>query len=76
MPLESKKSLGRVLYIRDVNDYSRVRDTYLSFMVSPLPVVYAYADTGSMSMEDMIALANENHAKHIFVNGELKDTVW
>jgi len=71
MPMEEKTKTARILYIRDVNDYSRVRDTYLNFMASPLSIVYTYENVDTVTYSDMIYLAKENHSEYIFFKGKL-----
>lgn len=63
----------RVLYVRDISDVSWVRNTYINFEASPVPVMYANVDLQNTTKEDILRLMEEAHAQSLYLNGELYD---
>lgn len=63
-----KKSIGRVLYLRDVSDISWVRNTYISFEAAPVSVMYGSVDTAVMGSEEIVKAVEDAHAGFLYVD--------
>ena len=63
----TKKSPGRVLYLRDCSDVSWVRNTYISFEAAPVSVMYGNIDPQNTGAEDVAAAVREAHAGYLYV---------
>ena len=63
----TKKSPGRVLYLRDSSDVSWVRNTYISFEAAPVSVMYGNIDPQNTGAEDVAAAVREAHAGYLYV---------
>lgn len=66
---------GRVLFIVDTDEYSLVQNTYISYEVCPVPVVYEkapFALTESAYEQDILRMADEAHAVYVYMNGTLR----
>ena len=64
---------NRVLYLREDSTIHWVKDTYISYEVSPVATVYAGIDTTNMCEADMIRRMSESHASYLYcdaVNGD------
>lgn len=58
----------RTLYLRDDHVIHWIKDTYISYEASPIPVVYAGIATDTMTEADMIKRINESHAKYLYAD--------
>ena len=58
----------RILYLRDANVSHRVKDTYINYEVSPVPVVYDGFDAKNSSTDDIISKMNTFHAAYLYVD--------
>jgi len=58
----------RVLYLRDDHTVHWVKDTYISYQASPVPVVYGGIATDTMTQEDMIRSIRESHAGYLYAD--------
>lgn len=58
----------RTLYLRDDQVIHWVKDTYISYEVSPIPVVYAGISTDTMTEADMVRKIEESHAKYLYAD--------
>ena len=58
----------RTLYLRDDKTIHWVKDTYISYAASPIPVVYSGIATDTMTEADMIQRINESHAKYLYAD--------
>lgn len=61
----------RILYIRDENDVSWVRNTYIGFMASPVSVMFKNVDTDNMTSDSINDMMEEAHSPYYYYNGEL-----
>lgn len=64
---------NRVLYLREDSTIHWVKDTYISYEVSPVATVYAGIDTGVMNEEDMIQRMRESHATYLYCDDVMGD---
>ena len=62
------KPIGRVLYLRDISDISWVRNTYLGFEASPVPVMYGNVDASLWTGQDVINALRDAHANFLYVD--------
>lgn len=62
------KPMGRVLYLRDISDISWVRNTYLGFEASPVPVMYGNVDASLWTGQDVINALRDAHANFLYVD--------
>lgn len=62
------KSIGRVLYLRDVADVSWVRNTYIGFEAAPVSVMYGNVDAQVLTEQDIINAMQEAHAEFLYVD--------
>lgn len=63
----------RVLYLRDDNTIHWVKDTYISYEVSPVPVVYGGIKE-DMTKEALLQIIQNSHAAYLYadqVNGDI-----
>ena len=58
----------RVLYLRDDHTIHWIKDTYISYEASPIPVVYGGIATDTMTQEDMVRRIRESHAKYLYAD--------
>lgn len=58
----------RILYLRDDKTIHWVKDTYISYEASPLPVVYGGIAADTMTEADMIQKIKESHAKYLYAD--------
>ena len=58
----------RVLYLRDDHTIHWIKDTYISYQASPIPVVYGGIATDTMTQEDMVRRIRESHAKYLYAD--------
>ncbi len=58
----------RTLYLRDDKTIHWIKDTYISYAASPIPVVYSGIATDTMTEADMIQRINESHAKYLYAD--------
>lgn len=58
----------RTLYLRDDKTIHWVKDTYISYAASPIPVVYSGIATDTMTEGDMVQRINESHAKYLYAD--------
>ena len=65
------KGYGRVLYARDMNDYSWVQNTYLSYEMSPISVMYSAVNMETVNEQELLALLDRTHAKYAYFDGTL-----
>lgn len=63
----------RTLYLRDNNTIHWVKDTYISFEVSPVPVVYG-GIAADMVKEQMIETLRSSHASYLYADKVAGDT--
>ncbi|MDE7331147.1 MAG: hypothetical protein K2O16_02750 [Lachnospiraceae bacterium] len=63
-----RKSLGRVLYLRDISDVSWVRNTYVNFEAAPVSVMYGNVDTSAMGSQDIIKAIKDAHAGFLYAD--------
>lgn len=63
-----RKSLGRVLYLRDISDVSWVRNTYVNFEAAPVSVMYGNVDVSSMGSQDIIKAVRDAHAGFLYAD--------
>lgn len=56
----------RTLYLRDDKTIHWIKDTYISYAASPIPVVYGGIATDTMTGEDMEKRIRESHAKYLY----------
>lgn len=57
---------NRVLYLREDSTIHWVKDTYISYEVSPVATVYAGIDTTNMCEADMIQRMSQSHATYLY----------
>ena len=57
----------RTLYLRDDDTIHWVKDTYISFEVSPVPVVYGGISAG-MNQEHMLRTIKDSHAAYLYAD--------
>lgn len=62
------EAMGRVLYLRDISDISWVRNTYLGFEASPVPVMHGNIDASSWTGQDVINALRDAHAEFLYVD--------
>ena len=60
---------GRILFLRDASLNHRVKDIYISYEASPVPVVYADYSPG-MTEDEIRALQTEYHAHEVWYLAE------
>lgn len=58
----------RTLYLRDDKTIHWVKDTYISYQASPIPVVYGGIATDTMTEADMERRIRESHAKYLYAD--------
>ena len=58
----------RTLYLRDDHVIHWIKDTYISYEASPIPVVYAGIATDTMTEADMVQRIKESHAKYLYAD--------
>lgn len=58
----------RVLYLRDDHTIHWIKDTYISYEASPIPVVYGGIATDTMTQEDMLRKIKDSHAKYLYAD--------
>lgn len=58
----------RTLYLRDDKTIHWIKDTYISYAASPIPVVYGGIATDTMIEADMVQRINESHAKYLYAD--------
>ncbi len=58
----------RTLYLRDDHTIHWVKDTYISYAVSPVPVVYGGIATDTMTEADMVQRIKESHADYLYAD--------
>lgn len=63
-----RKSLGRVLYLRDISDVSWVRNTYVNFEAAPASVMYGSVDASAMGSQDIVNVIKDAHAGFLYVD--------
>lgn len=66
----------RVLYLRDDRTIHWVKDSYISYEVSPVATVYAGIDTESMTVSDIDEQIRASHACYLYcdrVDGDLEE---
>lgn len=63
-----RKSIGRVLYLRDVSDISWVRNTYISFEAAPVSVMYGNVDAAAMGSGEIVKAIEDAHAGFLYVD--------
>ena len=56
----------RTLYLRDEKVVHWVKDTYISYEASPIPVVYSGIATDILTETDMQKRIRESHAKYLY----------
>ncbi len=68
--VENEKELWgkRVLYLRNDHEIHWVKDTYISYEVSPVAVIYKGIATDTMTKEDMTRQMNESHASYLYAD--------
>lgn len=64
--IKEKKGV-RILYVRDIDDISWVRNTYMSFEASPVSLMFKNMDLESASEEEITNAMNEVHATEVYV---------
>lgn len=57
----------RILYLRDNNTIHWVKDTYISFEVAPVPVVYG-GIAADMNQESMLQAVRSSHASYLYAD--------
>lgn len=62
------KSIGRVLYLRDISDVSWVRNTYISFEAAPVSVMYGNVDGANMGSSDILNAIEAAHAGYVYAD--------
>lgn len=62
------KSIGRVLYLRDISDISWVRNTYISFEAAPVSVMYGNVDGVNMGSSDILNAIEAAHAGYVYAD--------
>lgn len=65
--IEGKKN-ERILYVRDVNDISWVRNTYMAFEASPVSLVFRNMDLEVTDMSEIEAAMKELHASSYHID--------
>lgn len=63
----------RTLYLRDNNTIHWVKDTYISFEVSPVPVVYG-GIAADMGKEQIMETIRSSHAAYLYADKVMGDT--
>lgn len=58
----------RTLYLRDDHVIHWIKDTYISYEASPIPVVYGGIATDTMTQADMVKRIRESHAKYLYAD--------
>ena len=58
----------RTLYLRDEKVVHWVKDTYISYEASPIPVVYSGIATDTLTEADMQKRIRESHAKYLYAD--------
>lgn len=58
----------RTLYLRDDHVIHWIKDTYISYEASPIPVVYGGIATDTMTQADMEKRIRESHAKYLYAD--------
>lgn len=58
----------RTLYLRNDKEIHWVKDTYVSFEASPVPVVYGGIATDTMTEADMVQKIKESHADYLYAD--------
>ena len=58
----------RTLYLRDDHTIHWVKDTHISYAVSPVPVVYGGIATDTMTEPDMMQRIRESHADYLYAD--------
>ena len=65
------KGYGRVLYAKDRNNYSWVQNTYISYEMSPVSVMYSAVNMDTVNEQELLALLDWAHAKYVYIDGNL-----
>ena len=65
------KGYGRVLYAKDMNNYSWVQNTYISYEMSPFSVMYSAVNMDTVNEQELLALLDWAHAKYVYFDGNL-----
>jgi len=58
---------SRLLFIQDADEIHWVKNTYINFYVSPVPVVYSSVYSEDISKETIENLINTMHASYIYI---------
>ena len=65
------KGYGRVLYAKGMNNYSWVQNTYISYEMSPVSVMYSAVNMDTVNEQELLALLDWAHAKYVYFDGNL-----
>ena len=63
----TRKSIGRVLYLRDLSDISWVRNAYVSFEAAPVSVMYGNISGETTDSAALLKTIEESHAGYLYV---------
>ena len=63
----------RVLYLRDADYIHWIKDTYISYYVSPVPTVYESFDAAKDDSNSILEMIRRTHAKYLYVDPQEED---